>query len=124
MAHRIPSFNNVAHYWDDDANYGFAAPTIASLECQLRAPNNVFTGQDQPHAWVFLWSLLVPAGTDIRDWSQNWEGGIIECPAGSGRIYSVKHVDDVAKGFPNEYRVVMMTKTTNGDANPWPIPMP
>jgi hypothetical protein len=82
------------------------------------------TTQDEPHVWAFGWQLLLPAGTDIRDWAC-WDGlamdqpDVVEAPRGTGRYYTVIQVDDVAKGFPNEYRVAFIAKGAY-----WPIPIP
>lgn len=75
--------------------------------------------------------LLVPAGTDIRDFSQhNPALDFVEVPAGSGRWYQVQEVDDVAKGFDNEYRLCSIAKICDS-LDPiqfpglfWPTPMP
>jgi hypothetical protein len=64
--------------------------------------------------------LLVEKGTDIRDGSATVRGDTVECPAGTGRFYRVGYVDDVAKGFPNEYRVALLSK--RGPS--WPTPIP
>ena len=56
--------------------------------------------------------LRLPALTDIRPADQ------IECPAGSGRLYSVRWVDDVHKGFVNEYRVAILEQIFQ----PFPLP--
>ena len=74
--------------------------------------------------------LLVPAGSDVRDDGNATGADLIECPAGSGRWYGVLIVDDMAKGFSNEYRLVGMTKACQAnDAVAWaglfwPTPIP
>ncbi len=74
--------------------------------------------------------LLLPALTDIRDVSQNIaQADYVEVPQSSGRWYIVNLVDDVAKGFDNEYRLAVLSKISqNLDATFaglfWPIPMP
>jgi len=74
--------------------------------------------------------LLLPALTDIRDASTGQESDIVEVPSGSGRWYQVRNVDDVGKGFPNEYRMATIEKIYNysgyialGIPN-WPAPIP
>lgn len=54
--------------------------------------------------------LLVPAGSDIRPDSGflPGPGDTIEAPQGSGRFYKALVVEDIAKGFLNEYRVVVL----------------
>jgi len=68
--------------------------------------------------------LLLPATTDIRDSlnASSFDG--VECPAGSGRYYFVNFVDDVAKGFLNEYRAAFMSKINGPGGAPWPTPIP
>lgn len=74
--------------------------------------------------------LLLPAGTDIRDASTGQEADIVEVPSLSGRWYQVSNVDDVGKGFPNEYRMATIGKIYHyggyialGIPN-WPVPIP
>lgn len=74
--------------------------------------------------------LLLPALTDIRDSSVGSEADVVEVPQGSGRWYQVNNVDDVGKGFPNEYRLATLGKIYHfggwvalGIPN-WPIPIP
>jgi len=72
-------------------------------------------------------SLLFPKGTDVRDVSTTTGPDIIECPAGTGRLYWVTYVDDIARGFGNEHRWVVMQKVWTYDAFSiyrWPTPIP
>ena len=64
-------------------------------------------------------ALLLPALTDIRDQfcDPGVSGDIVEVPAGSGRWYMCQGVDDVGKGFTNEYRIATLLKI--GHYNPW-----
>lgn len=64
-------------------------------------------------------NLLLPALTDIRDYSSTTGSDSVECPVGSGRFYLVDYVDDLGKGFPNEHRFALMEKLI-----PWPTPIP
>jgi hypothetical protein len=74
--------------------------------------------------------LLLPAGTDIRTPAQADTYDIVEAPAGSGRWYKVRGVDDVGKGYANEFRFAILAKIYQ-TWDPveyagcfWPIPMP
>lgn len=130
MGFRVPTFNIQCRVWSRSAVP--AGPVITAnlgadrgrLDCQLRAAGKQSTGQDEPHVLVFLWMLLLPAGSDIRDWA-SWDGvaidqpDLVEVPVGSERYYTVAQVDDVAKGFANEYRVAFIVKNAY-----WPIPAP
>lgn len=72
-------------------------------------------------------SILFPKGTDVRDVSTTTGPDIIECPAGTGRLYWVTYVDDIARGFGNEHRWVVMQKVWTYDAFSiyrWPTPIP
>ncbi len=75
--------------------------------------------------------LLVPPLTDVRDgYCAGHVADVIECPAGSGRWYSVYGVDDYGKGFANEHRYVLLNKIGSfigGTAYAgldWPTPIP
>lgn len=63
--------------------------------------------------------LLLPKGTDIRSTVCGVAPDVVEVPAGTGRYYSVEMVDDVARGFANEYRFAMVLQLKN-----WPAPIP
>lgn len=75
-------------------------------------------------------NLLLPAGTDVRDNGNASGYDCLEIPPGSGRWYQANCVDDVGKGFPNEYRLVTLGKICQAaDAIEfagvfWPTPIP
>jgi len=76
-------------------------------------------------------SLLLPAGTDVRDRSCSTVSDYVEAPAGSGRWYIVGFVDDIGKGFSNEHRIAYLWKVFDGVAGAgtypglmWPVPIP
>jgi len=58
---------------------------------------------------VGLMRLMLPAGTDIRFYLNSTDFDRVEVPAGSGRYYAVRHVDDVGKGFANEFRIAIVS---------------
>jgi hypothetical protein len=68
-----------------------------------------------------MW-LLLPALTDIRATYTNGSFDVVDCPAGSGRIYAVVFVDDSGKGFANEHRVACLSQYNA--AGLWPTPIP
>jgi hypothetical protein len=75
--------------------------------------------------------ILMPVGSDIRDASCYLVEDVVECPAGSGRWYIVQGVDDVGKGFANEFRCVTVGKIYQDVAGAgtftglfWPFPIP
>jgi len=118
MAFQVPSFNIAADVWHPPN----APPAVPddTVDCQLRAAGKQSTGQDSnQQGWPFLWALLVAAGTDLRDVFNGGGQDTIECPPGTGRFYKVELVDDVARGFTNEYRIAFIRKTGT-----WPTPVP
>jgi len=78
--------------------------------------------------------LLSPKLTDIRGHIGNaWDGDVVEVPAASGRFYFVAWVEDVAKGFANEYRLANLLQPSSLiitlTGHPWsiflwPVPTP
>lgn len=131
MGFRVPSFNLTCNIWSRASVPAgpvdvttLPPPRIADQECQLRAPGKMSTAQDEANFWIFCPMLLLPAGTDVRD-DFSWDGvamnkpDFIEVPVGSGRGYTVVMVDDVGKGFANEYRFAFIMKNAH-----WPIPAP
>ena len=114
---RVPTFNLTCNVWRSTTPV--INPPDLSPTCQLRAAGKQSTGQDVSQDWVFLWSILFPANTDVRDAISPGGADTIECPAGSKRYYSTAMVDDVAKGFANEYRTAFVLKLA-----PWPAPIP
>jgi len=132
MAFTPPTFNLVADI------YEVTSSTTKVL--RLSSPCNLAMGRRPAYVWLGASSysvfqgltpaLLLPALTDIRDQFQGGNDDIVECPQGSGRWYCVSGVEDVGKGFSNEYRVATMQKI--GNYAPWaalgipwwPVPMP
>lgn len=107
MPYVVPTFNLSAGIW----SFGVGPPFIPRLivDCQLRY--NPLT--------TFYPVALLPKLTDVRDsWSTNNED-VMEIPLGSGRLYNVYIVEDIAKGFTNEHRAATLYKNGN-----WPIPIP
>jgi len=120
MAWLPPTFNLVCDIYTGPLMIPpMVLPRLTS-PCQLRFYK---TGQTVaatgPGSGVM--SLLFPAGTDVRP-SIGFNvgaGDVIECPRGSGRGYSVLTVDDVAKGFPNEYRLAVCAQSSY--VGGWPL---
>jgi len=130
MAYNLPQFNLEANIWDVDnpiPNVPLGVPRLTT-PCQLRAPYRNFSRQVSQSAEQSVqgvsWSIIFPAETDVRDASNGIDKvDLVECPAGSGRIYLVLYVDDAAKGFENEYRVAIVRKTVISSFY-WPVPIP
>ena len=119
MGYTLPTFNLTCNIWRPTAPPP-APPAVVSV-CNLAYGRRVQISElSNPPAAM---SLLLPAGTDIRDfWCAGVGGDYVEVPAGSGRFYIVGGVDDVAKGFANEHRVATLNKTRS--AGNWPAPIP
>lgn len=121
----IPTFNLSVNIWHNED------PTITWPI--VRAPDvnvngNLHVGRKYEGGGVWSMHLAVPVGTDIRD--DNAGGGtayeIVEVPAGTGRFYVSEVVDDVGRGFGNEYRLATILKVWMyfGATTPWPVPIP
>lgn len=136
MAFTLPKFNLTCAVWHD---YLLTPPIPATppstgassySECQLYewsratvpAAYYIAPPTDIRPWWFTLQQSIqirLPKGFDVRD-SQNAEGAdVIECPAGTGRYYVVTQVDDLHRGFPNEYRLAQCVKAWT-----WPTPIP
>lgn len=117
----LPTFNlTVAIY--SHGTLPPVPPRLTSL-CNLalgRRMNNVATGgTSSAGVLVNVMWLLLPALTDIRGPVDPVGPDVVDCPAGSGRLYGVTFVDDSGKGFGNEHRVAILQQLS-----PWPSPVP
>lgn len=125
MAYRLPTFNLEVGIWHDPHLPGVDPEddiVIGQLRWMGRGPAETVNTLDNA-SWQFGATLLVPAGTDLRD---HYVLGaprpdVVEVPIGTGRFYFVAYVDDVARGFPNEYRFACLFKRAD---LLWPIPIP
>lgn len=133
----LPTFNLTCNIWRYTLNPRTDPPTIAGQVCNLQfghknswgpvesfVPNTSHTAFNNNIAnYAMARNLLLPVHTDIRP---AWYGGVVnvgqgdfvEVPAGSGRFYGTMDVDDVAKGFTNEYRVALLVPFPT-----WPVPI-
>lgn len=115
MAYRLPQFPLSCNIW----RYSNWAGTIPPVNMPDNAQFvNLIPGRRNFDSVVNLTSyLLLPFGTDIR-FSENgiWTGrlptnpDLVECPAGSGRYYTVWDVETSGGGFANEHIVASITK--------------
>lgn len=119
MPFTVPTFPITAFAWYPP-NVPPLPPDLVGIPCNLVGPGKRSVGY-YPHPGVVnpQWILMVPKGTDLRDFSNGPGTYYVEVPAGTGRYYSVVIVDDVAKGFDNEYRVAYLEKVGT-----WPTPIP
>lgn len=101
-----------------------AGPSQTNVPCQLRMVKTGYMAGLAGASSAPIMALLLKAGTDIRPpHAGSPAGDAVEVPAGSGRFYTVTAVDDVAKGFANEYRMATITYSPNR-AGWWPFPTP
>lgn len=121
MAYRPPTYNLQANVWNNGTGAG--PPTLAGVLCQLRGTlhANSLAGLPGTISFDAVGLILFPALTDVRGTDKSGPGAfsVIECPAASGRMYTCVHMEDQAKGFPNESRCAYVQQR-----NPWPIPTP
>jgi hypothetical protein len=123
--YRVPAFPLTANVYRSAVQLTFpltgVQPTLTT-RCQLRTRQLPFSAGAIALTPVLL--LATPSGTDIRQAAAgNPNADVIEVPINTGRYYAVLAVDDVAKGFGNEYRLVAMTQVLTV-INGWPFPTP
>jgi hypothetical protein len=101
MAYRLPVFNITVNIWRPTTP--LTSPpdvvTLANLAWSRRV--------NQPDQGGGYWhmTLLLPPLTDVRSTITGQAAGdSVEAPAGSKRLYRVRTVDDIGKGFANEHR--------------------
>lgn len=134
MAFQVPTFNLSVGIHRCAAPYDFTTKVYHGVQLgQLRGfgqfPRLNINSPTNVPQYTDATSVLFPAGTDVRFYGA---GGlthdVLEVPAGSGRWYIVMDVDDVAKGFANEYRWASVAKQVFPSfiANwpLWPAPIP
>src|SRR5216684_2145996 len=104
MAFSTPTFNLNVHIYTF-APFPLGLPRLTTV-CNLTPSKRVnvldFLVIVGEVVMINSW-LLLPAFTDIRCLAQGVNPDFLEVPAGSGRFYGVVDVEDVAKGFSNEY---------------------
>ena len=146
-AFQPPVFNSTCNIWHDVQTFFYGSPVIpvsgppdVVADCQLYVNPKMSGGlggipfydfNDPRPEYVSYWiswtaqiMLRLPAGTDIRaKWPfRSYETelhDVVEVPAGTGRYYVVFSVDDVHKGFTNEYRFANIGQLFY--EGPWPM---
>lgn len=104
MPFQIPAFNLAVNIWRTPAMPPVGPPALVTV-------GNLTPGRRVTADWnVFgmTMQLLLPALTDIRAAPNSIPSDVVEVPAGTGRFYLVIAVDDMGKGFPNEYRMALI----------------
>jgi hypothetical protein len=128
MGYKVPTFNITCNIWD---HYGAITPLpppsparLTNVPCQLTWGHRVQVsstgGTSTPGILTMSMSLLLAKLTDVRG-PQSYAGGdLVEVPAGTGRWYQVVAVDDVGRGFTNEYRCALIFALAGSWAAPYP----
>jgi len=117
MAFTVPSFPLTCNLFTS-GGVPPARPRITPL-CYLRLLKNAMLVSSAPGTGSRPMLLGTPKGTDVRSALSSTGADTVEVPANSGRLYKVQMVDDIAKGFANEYRAAAIVQM-----NPQPTPLP
>jgi hypothetical protein len=133
MAFRLPAMPLTVNIWRVSGTGGnYAAPDVSCL-CNLTPGKRIMVASPQVLAATkvaITMELLLPPLTDIRSAWNGLQSDLVEVPAGSKRFYGVDDVDDVAKGFANEYRIALIVyivlgnSTLTGGPFAAPVPLP
>lgn len=128
MAYRLPSFNLPSAIWRHTSPVAAAPDVLAPCNLSLGRRVTMIDGTNGD--WSLQADFLLPKLTDVRPDVTNvfpTRADCIEVPRGSGRYYVVLTVDDVAKGFANEYRLATGVQVNNTVlariGNPWAAPL-
>jgi hypothetical protein len=125
VAFFLPTFNLTCNVWHGYPTNGVLPPNRpadAVFSCGLRVFRTGFLVAASGATGAAV-ALILPALSDIRVSIANAApGDTVECPAGSGRFYTVGSVDDVAKGFNNEYRIAGIVSAHQRPGG-WPVPL-
>jgi hypothetical protein len=127
MAFTIPAMPlsvKIWHAWTATVTV-YAAPNVTTVGNLSPGKRIMSYGgmTNQPTKSQIPMELLLPKLTDIR---AGWNGAapdMVEVPAGSRRFYYVWWVDDVAKGFANEYRIAQIGYSCSGLVWQGPLPI-
>jgi hypothetical protein len=123
VAFRVPAMPLSISIWRNQGTLGlYTLPNLITV-CNLSPGRRVMA-----NVGLMPMEFLFPKLTDVR---AAWNSGtqdLLECPSGSKRFYDVEFVDDVGKGFANEYRIVFAQYYPNGNTTlvdgPFPAPIP
>jgi hypothetical protein len=131
MGFRTPAMPLILNVWRNNGVGGaYPAPDLsipAGLSVGRRvsmprttAAGSVFSAIDR--------EIFTPLRSDIRGLWNGVGQDLLELPAGSKRFYQVQDVEDVGRGFLNEYRLVIALYLTNGTLSFGgfiaPVPLP
>lgn len=124
MAFTVPSFNLAVDVWNGPVGTGtYRFSTMGNLQHarRMNIGQPILTGPDLAQGAMYL---LLTKYEDVRDNFSVEGSDLVEVPALSGRWYQVIVVDDVAKGFANEFRCAIIMKSLGPSGESWPTPIP
>lgn len=131
MAFSVPTFNLLCDVYTGP--WTGKVLRLADVPCNLalgRRVQQIYAAEFNAPYGPSAPNLLVASLTDIRDQHCGGDSDLVEVPKGTGRWYVVSIVDDVGKGFPNEYRLCGLQKISqatspgNFPGLHWPTPIP
>lgn len=116
----LPVFNLGVNIWRNGRLYTDPPDviTVGNLALGRRVSGSKLQSNTTNPSDGGMW-LLLPKSTDIRDSKAVTGEDMVEVPAGSGRLYTSKWVDDCGKGFSNEHRFSVIFGLP-----PWGVPFP
>jgi hypothetical protein len=128
MAYRLPTFNLTCNISQPDVPGVPGIPDgpyrIEGQTCQLTYGRRVQVtstgGTTSAGVLTLSMNLLLPKGVDVRGPQDTVSFDMVECPAGSGRWYTVVAVDDIGKGFTNEHRTASLIALAASWLPPYP----
>lgn len=124
MAFKVPTFNIQARVWHTmvPGLYPPLGPPALTPMCQLRFMRTAGVLGSAVSGTPAV-CIAFPKLTDIRPSTgfllpPGSGFSVIECPLGTGRYYRCVMVDDVARGFLNEYRLAVCVQAAYTGAAP------
>lgn len=134
MAFGPPNFNLTVNLWRVATPIGNPPDLVFTGNLSCRKNGSVqFSGSVNALWEILQVELLCPKRTDIRGRNTAANFDRVEVPAGTGRFYFVAQVEDVGRGFLNEYRLARIFPLTSEaivltgqpwGALVWPEPTP
>jgi hypothetical protein len=117
MPFQVPSFPLLCDVWEGP--FLTKSLFLEDVPCNLsvgRTVKPVPQPGNRSGPWTLgtVAQLLVPAGTDLRDFANGPTLYYAEVPKGSECWYYVNGVYDIGKGFDNEHRAAFIDKVFEG----------
>ncbi len=119
MAFKLPTFNLVANVWHGSTVIPPVRSPDLSPVCNLTPGRRMLLKAPPATTAPGYMQLLLPFGTDVRSTIYGGVADTVECPAGSGRFYTVDWIDNSGTGFANQHVVALLLQ-----AGTWSPPTP